>query len=157
MIGIGKTFDGPAKRNAGNDNNIEMDFMGNNFKTNHGGTSAARGYELEIKKNLTKNSALSLSYDHEGKDRLVNRDGIATQLWYIYPLSAQWTASVGAGPYIAKNKLVSDETTLNGLISIEFKKYLGNRASAFVRFSRISDFKGDNDRYVLSFGVAKKF
>jgi hypothetical protein len=157
MIGIGKNFGGPSNHTDKGDGSLEVGLIGNHFKTNHGGTEAAQGYQVEMKKMVSKNSAISLSYMNEGKDSMVDRDGIATQVWYVEPLSDKWSVSAGAGPYVAKNKLESNQNKVSGLISIEIKRDIGSKTTAFVRINRIADFKEDKDRDILSIGVSRKF
>lgn len=158
MIGIGKNFGAVSSNHSEKDDgSLEVGLIGNHFKTNHGGTHASEGYQVEMKKMVSKDTAVSLSYMHEGKDSMVEREGIATQVWFVQPLSNKWSVSAGAGPYIAKNKLESNENKMNGIISIEIKRELGSQTTAFVRINRIADFQEDKDRDILSIGVARKF
>ena len=157
MVGVGKVFDASKDTEKSVSDNMEVSVIGDHFKTNHGGTNAAEGYQLEVKQGFTDHTAISFSYMHEGKDQLVDREGAATQLWYVQPLPHNMSVSVGAGPYFAKNKLADQDGNLNALISVEVKKDIGKHTSIFIRANRISDFSGSNDRDLIGLGVAAKF
>ncbi|MBY0413764.1 MAG: hypothetical protein K2Q18_06350, partial [Bdellovibrionales bacterium] len=87
----------------------------------------------------------------------VDRQGVTAELWYTEPLTKTVYASVGAGAYLADNKLDKTDGKVNGLVSIEFGKNIGKHSKVFIRLNRIADFKGSNDRDVIGFGVAGKF
>lgn len=154
LIGFGKSFDSKSELSS---NKNELVLIGDHFKTNHGSTSSAEGYQIELKRKVTEDTDLSASYLHEGKDILVDRQGVAVQYWYSQKLPNNWTMGAGAGPYLATNKLEDSSNHLNTIISFEFKKEIKNDLGFFVRFNRISDFSGSNDRDMLGLGISKKF
>lgn len=159
LIGLGMNLDTPAKAKkdkAEFDAETEVALMWDHFKTNHHVTKSADGFQLEGKRKLSENTNLSVSYIKEGKDSLVDRQGVAAQYWYAQKLDKGWTVSAGAGPYIAKNKLSSNKESINALISFEFKKDLTKNESFFVRLNRIADFDGSNDRDVFIVGISGK-
>ena len=133
--------------------------MGANFKTNRNGTDAALGGVVELKQYEGEHFALSVSLIEEGTDALVKRAGVAFQAWYVLPASESWSLSTGAGPYLVEDRLDSYETRLDGLISLDVQRHIGNLESGrglLVRFSRIvSD--DHTDRDIFAIGFAQKF
>ncbi len=153
MIGFGKDFE--THPNSEGDNKVAV--MWSHFKTNHHITHSADGVQVEVKHKLTDNTDISASYMREGKDNLVDRQGVAVQYWYSQEFPKKWVVSVGAGPYIAENKLSPNKGNFNGLISMELKKEVTKDTNVFVRLTRIADFAGSNDRDDFAIGVARHF
>lgn len=155
MIGAGRTFSGP-KNPIDSEKDFSMDFAVNNFKTNHGGTDSAKGFQIDAKKQLSDNNSLVVVLMNEGKDTRVDRKGIAAQLWHEVQLNDKWSAGAGVGPYLAKNNMDKNSGVVNGLISFGASRKIGKEWKGFIRFSRIADFKGSNDRDIVGFGLEKK-
>jgi hypothetical protein len=157
MVGIGKNFGERPTGGKGSDGKTEVAFIGDMFITNHGDVDTKpAGFQIEAKRTLSDNTAGSISYMKEGKDSRVDRQGVATEYWYFEKLPKSVTVSVGAGAYIASNKLDKDSGKVNGLISIEVKKDITKNVSVYFRVNRIADFKGSNDRDVIGIGIAGK-
>ncbi len=155
LVGIGMNFG----EHISSEVPIQITIIGANFKTNRSGTDANVGGQIEVKQYEGENLALSVSLIQEGDDALVERSGVATQVWYAWPASESWTLSAGAGPYFTQNRLSSNGTELDGLISIEAEREVGdpqNGVSLLVRFSRIVT-DDDIDRDIFAIGIAKKF
>lgn len=127
-------------------------------KTNHGVSSSSPAYSMEAGKVVNENFAVSVSAIDEGDDRvLVDRRGIAAQVWYVQPLNKRWTASAGAGPYVASNKRGTDRNEVNGLITVRFTRALGNRANSWrlnFDFNRVAS-RDHNDRDIFRIGAQK--
>lgn len=157
LVGAEVKFGGPSEGATNTGKKTEVAVIGDHFKTNHGGTSAAQGYQIEMKGSLTEHTAGSVSYMYEGKDTRVDRQGVATQYWYVQQLPQNVSVSAGAGPYVAQNQLDKSSVPVNGLISMEIKKDVNKNVSVFVRINRIADFSGSNDRDILGLGVSAKF
>lgn len=159
MVGVGKNFDS-KKRSTGSDSkkDVEVAVIGDLFITNHGDVDETpKGYQIEVKKELSAHTAASVSYMKEGVDSRVDRQGVAAEFWYAEPLSKNMSISAGAGVYLADNKLDKNDGKVNGIISIEVKRKVGKDMNVFVRVNRIADFKGSNDRDVIGVGLAGKF
>ncbi|MDD4975906.1 MAG: hypothetical protein PHY93_16230 [Bacteriovorax sp.] len=157
MIGVGKVFGSSKDSAKTDDGKTEISLMGETYKTNHPIHGAPHGYQIEAKEEISTHAALSLSYLHEGKDALVDRQGVATQLWYVQPITNKTTISVGAGPYFADNKLDNTNGIVNALVSIDAKRNITEDTSISLRFSRIVDFSGDNDRDIFGVAISTKF
>ena len=73
-------------------------------QTNQALREAARSATLEAKQYGGK-WAMSLKAVLEGDDQvLVDRRGVAAQLWFVQPITAAWQVCAGAGPDIAQNR-----------------------------------------------------
>lgn len=159
LLGLGMqidTFKIPKDSTLSSDGKNEVAVIWDHFKTNHHTTHSADGFQVELKHKTSDQTNVSLSYVKEGRDSLVDRQGLAAQYWYAEKLEKGWTVSAGAGPYIAENNLTPNAGPLNALISFEFKKDVTDDSSFFVRLNRIADFKGSNDRDVFSIGINSK-
>lgn len=130
----------------------QVSIMGSMYRTNRGGTSGSFGGQVEVKQYITDHLAFSASWLREGEDALVDRQGLALQAWFVLPITERWAFSVGAGPYIAHNKQVTNDYEFNGVIStqIECRAYRGT--SFFGRLGRLVT-RDDTDRDVVELGI----
>jgi hypothetical protein len=163
LFGIGKDFPIGGYHdhaNSTNDESMSIGVMGGNTITNHGGTKSSRNAGVELKKYYSNGLALSVSSIYEGDDgSRVDRGGIATQVWFVQPVTNKWTASAGAGPYFAINKRGSDNLSTNALISIRAERTVGKASKGikvFVDFSRVVS-SDNNDRDMVRIGIQKRF
>jgi hypothetical protein len=128
---------------------IELNVIGASFKTNRSGTEHALGYQIEAKTPIRENVDVSASYIEEGKDELVDRRGAAFQIWKKQPFTEKSSVNAGVGPYFAEG--------INGLLSLELRKKIGEKNDIFFRFSRIADFKSDKtDRDMFGIGYSHR-
>ncbi len=159
LIGIGKDFD-PAPYQSGADSSqkpLWFSVMGGTSKTNHGGTSGAKGASVEIKQ-YDGPWATSLTGIVEGDDGVrVDRQGVAVQGWFIQPLNNKWTVSAGAGPYLANNQRDSGKMELDGLVTIQVERSIGKKWKVFASFSRVASFSKNNDRDLARVGISRQF
>jgi hypothetical protein len=126
-------------------------------QTNQALRQAARSGTFEAKQYGGK-WAMSLKAVLEGDDRVqVDRRGVATQLWFVQPLTASWQVSAGVGPYVAENWRNQNRTGVHGLISMQFERNIGARNKAFFAFSRVKSFQQANDRDIFHLGVTRSF
>jgi hypothetical protein len=160
LVGVGKYFDYPTGRTepASGGEPLWLGLAGVHGQTNHGGTETSAGYSLEAKKHYGR-WATSVSAIIEGDDDVrVDRKGVALQGWLVQPMTKNWTASAGFGPYIAtNNRSRSDDYRLMALFSLQLDRAIGNDWRAFANFSRVNTFREKNDRDLLRIGVMKSF
>jgi hypothetical protein len=94
----------------------------------------------------------------EGDDDVrVHRKGVAIQGWFIQPLSENWAASAGIGPYVATNQRGSDNFQLHGLITLQVERFITNKWKGLVSFSRVATFTEENDRDLFRIGLMRQF
>jgi hypothetical protein len=162
MVGIGKDFDflsnGHEEAASGSQDPVWFSVMAGDSKTNHGGTKATMGYAVEAKKYSTEGPwAQSVSAIMEGDDgSRVDRQGVAYQGWFVQPVSENWTASAGIGPYAAKNSRESG-AEIDGLITIQVERSIGKNWKVFANFNRVASFRKNNDRDMGRIGISRKF
>ncbi|MDB5950340.1 MAG: hypothetical protein JWR65_2195 [Massilia sp.] len=126
-------------------------------QTNQAQRQAARSGTFEAKQYGGK-WAMSLKAVSEGDDQvMVDRRGVAAQLWLVQPITAAWQVCAGAGPYVAQNRRDNNSTGVHGLITMQFERNVGERSKAFFAFSRIKSFQQANDRDVFHVGVTRAF
>lgn len=160
LVGVGKYFDPvPARMQSESSGNpIWLGVSAGVAKTNHGDTEGALGFTAEAKKYHGSPWATSISGHSEGNDDIrVNRHGVAVQGWFVQPLTEQWAASAGIGPYAAINKRGSGKLQLHGLITLQVERFIGKEWKGFVSFSRVVTFKETNDRDLFRIGVMRQF
>ncbi len=158
LLGIGMNFGSHSASDISEDP-LQISIMGANFKTNRSQTNASIGGHIEVKQYDGEHLAFSVGWIREGNDLLVNRSGVTTQAWVVWPVSENWRLSAGVGPYLASNQLQSDATELDGLISMEVQRQVGdleNGMSLIARFSRIAT-DDSTDRDIFAIGIAKKY
>jgi hypothetical protein len=126
-------------------------------QTNQAMRQAARSGTLEAKQ-YGGRWALSLKAVLEGDDQvMVDRRGVAAQLWFVQPITASWQVSAGAGPYVAQNRRDQDSTGVHGLITMQFERNIGELTKAYFAFSRVKSFQQANDRDIFHLGVTRAF
>ncbi|MBS1970738.1 MAG: hypothetical protein JSU04_10540 [Bdellovibrionales bacterium] len=163
LVGVGKDFSASHFRDSADyagDGSVWLDVMGGNTITNHGGTESAKNAAVELKKYYSNGMALSVSGIHEGDDGVrTDRNGVATQVWFVQPISEKWSMSAGVGPYFAINKRGSNNLQTNALISVRAERTVGDSkkgVKVFVDFSRVVS-SDNNDRDMMRVGVQKRF
>ena len=146
MIGIGQDFDGEGfDRSSDDPQMFRFSIIGSHYKTNHGGTTAAQGLQIEVGKKLSENIEVAVVYIDEGDDERVDRAGVSAMVYYELPLTENWSTMAGVGPYVAKNARGTDEVKLNGIITLGANYQISERYSVGARFSRIVDPNEDED------------
>ena len=162
LVGVGKHFGYPAGRtepaSTWSGEPLWLGAAGVHGQTNHGGTETSSGFSLEAKKHYGR-WATSVSAIMEGDDEVrVDRKGVALQGWFVQPLTQNWTASAGFGPYIAANpRSNSDDYRLMALFSLQLDRAIGKDWTAFANFSRVNTFRQKNDRDLLRIGFMRSF
>lgn len=160
LVGVGKHFGYPARRTepAFASDPLWLGVAGVHGQTNHGGTETSSGVSLEAKKHYGR-WASSVSAIIEGDDEVrVDRKGVALQGWFVQPMTQQWTASAGFGPYIAANtRTDSDDYRLMALFSLQLDRAIGKDWTAFANFSRVNTFREKNDRDLVRVGFMRSF
>jgi hypothetical protein len=160
VVGIGKEIGAERSSNPGGVTDGHPVWLGASYgfaQTNQSGPGYRPAYTLEAKQYYGQ-FAVSLSGVEEGNDGVrVNRHGIAVQAWYVQPFTQNWSISAGAGPYFAKNKLSTDNTSLNGLFSVQIDRNLGKQWKVFTNFGRVITFTNKNDVDLVTFGFMRRF
>jgi hypothetical protein len=159
MLGIGRHFtDTPPY--ADGETLRDRVWIGASYgtsQTTQAGRQAARSATLEAKQYEGK-WATSVKAVLEGDDQvLVDRRGIAAQLWFVQPITTGWQVSAGAGPYVARNRRTNNSIGVHGLITMQFERNMGERNKAFFAFSRVKSFQEANDRDMFHLGVTHAF
>jgi hypothetical protein len=125
--------------------------------TSQSGTQDANGAMFEAKQYGGK-WAMSFKAIFEGDDRTrVDRRGVAAQFWFVQPLTPDWSAQAGIGPYFAENRREGNRTGTLGLITLQFERTLSDQTKAFFAFHRVQTFRESNDRDLFHLGVLKSF
>lgn len=161
LVGLGKEIGAQRTESGSSDpTNGHPLWLGGSYgfaQTNHSGPGRRTAYSLETKQYF-ENFAWSLSAIDEGSDgQLVDRRGIAAQAWYVQPVSEKWSLSGGAGPYVARNKLDGNGTTLNALVTIQVDRTIGKDWKAFGNFGRVITFRDKNDADLITIGLMRSF
>ena len=159
LVGVGKYFDSLPVRahSASSGNPIWLGVAAGPSQTNHGDSGRTLGFSAEAKKYYAPHWAASISAQVEGNDDVrVHRNGVAIQGWFVQPLTENWAASVGIGPYAAVNNLEAGHLQLHGLITFQVERSVGRKWKGFVSFSRVAAFSDKNDRDLVRFGVMKQ-
>lgn len=160
LVGVGKYFDQvPVRAQPESSGSpIWLGLAAGVSQTNHGVSEGAIGYSVELKKYYGSHWGASITGIMEGDDDVrVHRDGLAVQGWFVQPLSENWAASAGIGPYIAINQRGSDDFQLHGLITLQVERFITNTWKGLVSFSRVATFTEENDRDLLRIGVMRQF
>ena len=160
VIGLGKEIGATRSSTPGGASDGHPIWLGASYgfaQTNHSGPGYRPSYSLEAKQYYHQ-FAVSLSGVEEGNDGVrVDRRGIAAQAWYVQPFSENWSVSAGAGPYVSKNKLGTDRTTLSGLFSVQVDRSIGKDWKVFTNFARVVTFTDKNDADLVTFGFMRRF
>jgi hypothetical protein len=158
MVGIGRHFTRAPPypgSGAGRDQLWLGAAVGRSI-TNLSGGRGATGGMLEARQYFGK-WAGSFKVIYEGDDgRRVDRQGAAVQLWFVQPLTPDWTVGAAAGPYFADNRRQEEDTT-HGLFTVEIDRTLSDRTKAFFAFNRVKTFRQTNDRDLYQLGVLTVF
>jgi hypothetical protein len=158
MLGVGRDFTDPP---AYPDDDVggERVWIAASYgtsQTTQSGRPSARSATLEAKQYEGK-WAGSVKAVLEGDDQvLVDRRGVAAQLWFVQPITERWQVSAGAGPYVARNRR-TDSTGIHALITMQFERNMGERNKAFFAFSRVKSFQEANDRDLFHLGLTHAF
>jgi hypothetical protein len=159
MLGIGRHFTGvpPFANTDPARSRLWLAASYGTSQTNQALRQAARSGTVEAKQ-YGGRWAMSLTAVLEGDDQvLVDRRGVAAQLWFVQPITPSWQVCAGAGPYVAENRRVKNSTGVHGLITMQFERNMGERTKAFFAFSRVKSFQQANDRDIFHLGVTRAF
>lgn len=160
LVGVGKYFDQvPTSRQLESSGNPTwLGVTAGVSQTNHGVSDESTGFSVELKKYYGSQWGASIAGIMEGDDDIrVHRQGVAVQGWFVQPLSENWAASAGIGPYVATNKRGSDNFQLHGLITLQIERFIATKWKGLVSFSRVATFTEENDRDLFRIGVMRQF
>ncbi len=160
LVGVGKYFDQvPTSRQLESSGNPTwLGVTAGVSQTNHTVAEPSTGFSAELKKYYGSQWGASISGIIEGDDEVrVHRQGVAVQGWFVQPLSENWAASAGIGPYVATNKRGSGDLQLHGLITLQVERFIAPKWKGLVSFSRVVTFTEENDRDLFRIGVMRRF
>ena len=160
LVGVGKYFDQvPLRRQfESSENPTWLSVNAGISQTNHAVANGSKGFSVELKKYYGSSWGVSIAGLKEGDDKIrVDRQGVAAQGWFVQPLSENWTASAGIGPYVATNKRGSDNLQLHGLITVQVERFIAPKWKGLVSFSRVVTFQEENDRDLFRIGLMRQF
>jgi hypothetical protein len=160
LVGVGKYFDQVpvSKQLESSGNPIWLGLTAGTSQTNHGVAEVSTGFSVELKKYYGSHWGTSITGIMEGDDDVrVHRKGVAIQGWFVQPLSENWAASAGIGPYVATNQRGSDNFQLHGLITLQVERFITNKWKGLVSFSRVATFTEENDRDLFRIGLMRQF
>ena len=122
----------------------------------------ARAYGLEYRDTVTQNMEWSVTALNEGRIGLVQRRGVAAQLWLLRPLTDRTVLELGGGGYLMRDRINRDSTTepskthLVPIVTLGARYRLSPLWRAQVSFSRVvTDYHRDSD--ILLVGVGRLF
>jgi len=122
----------------------------------------ARAFGLEYRDTVTQNMEWSATLLNEGRIGLVERKGVAAQLWLLRPFTDNTVLEIGGGGYLMRdqvnreNALEETKTHLVPIVSLGMRYRLSPDWRAQFTWSRvITDYHRDSD--VLLIGVGRVF
>ncbi|WP_432454375.1 hypothetical protein ACRRS0_02665 [Agarivorans sp. QJM3NY_29] len=166
LIGLGFDIDNanhqsrPASSAWLNDLSISLV----NTKINHGGPTTTIGYSIDMAKHFNHHLALSLAYiDEGGNNGASSRHGFTSQLWKIVPLGSHFEGRIGAGGYLAQDKIEHRSAyDLKGIISFGVNYFPAwhffDSGYFGLSLSRVMDYQGhQDDADLLRLSIGKRF
>lgn len=122
----------------------------------------ARAYGLEYRGTVTQNMEWSATLLTEGRVGLVERRGVAAQLWLLRPFTERIVLAMGGGGYLMRDQINRDDaaeasiTRLVPIVSIGMRYRISPDWRAQLSWSRVvTSYHRDAD--VLLVGVGKMF
>ena len=122
----------------------------------------ARAYGLEYRGTVTQNMEWSATLLNEGRVGLVERKGVAAQLWLLRPFTERIVLELGGGGYLMRDRVNRDDASeeskshLVPIVSIGIRYRISPDWRAQLSWSRVvTDYHRDSD--VLLLGVGKMF
>lgn len=122
----------------------------------------ARAYGVEYRDTVTQNMEWSAALLNEGRIGLVQRKGVAAQLWLLRPFTERSVLELGGGGYLMRDRINRDDATeeskthLVPIVTIGMRYRFSPEWRAQFSWSRvITDYHRDSD--VLLLGVGKVF
>ncbi|WP_426109880.1 hypothetical protein [Massilia sp. PWRC2] len=122
----------------------------------------ARAYGLEYRDTLTQNVEWSATALNEGRIGLVQRRGVAAQLWLLRPLTDRTVLELGGGGYLMRDQINRDSVTepskthLVPIVTLGARYRVSPLWRAQLSFSRVvTDYHRDSD--ILLVGVGRLF
>ena len=153
MVGLNQDLGGDRTEGESADedsskNNVSV--WGGSAITNRDGQKGHLGYQAEFQHAQNDAVRYSASVIDEGNSTMTNRVGVAGQVWYVAPAAGRFTASVGAGPYVADEREPANHgVKLLGVISLRVEGAVTPKTSCGVRMNRIvSGYNEDEDMFM---------
>ncbi|MDL2357494.1 MAG: hypothetical protein QFF03_19750 [Pseudomonadota bacterium] len=122
----------------------------------------ARAYGVEYRDTVTQNMEWSVTALNEGRIGLVQRKGVAAQVWLLRPFTDRTVLELGGGGYAMRDRVNRSDATeesknhLVPIVTIGMRYRLTPDWRAQLSFSRVvTDYHRDSD--ILLVGVGKVF
>jgi hypothetical protein len=122
----------------------------------------APAYGIEYRDTVTQNMEWSVTALNEGRIGLVQRKGVAGQLWLLRPFTDRTVLELGGGGYLMRDRVNRNDATeeskthLVPIVTIGMRYRLSPDWRAQLSFSRVvTDYHRDSD--ILLVGVGKVF
>ena len=122
----------------------------------------ARAYGIEYRDTVTQNMEWSVTALNEGRVGLVQRKGVAAQIWLLRPFTDRTVLELGGGGYQMRDRVNRGDATeeskkhLVPIITIGMRYRINPDWRAQLSFSRVvTDYHRDSD--ILLVGVGKVF
>ena len=122
----------------------------------------ARAWGIEYRDTVTLNTEWSVTALNEGRIGLVQRKGLAGQLWLLRPFTERTVLELGGGLYLMRDRINRDDaseaskTHLMPIVTIGMRYRIDPAWRAQLSFSRVvTDYHRDSD--ILLIGVGKVF
>jgi hypothetical protein len=155
FVGVGYSFDEKPPEKSIAEQNIEFSVWGGNSHTTRAGADMVHGFQVEVKKIVTDHIAYSVSIIDEGNTGVTDREGVVGQVWYAVQSDKDWNFSVGAGPYIAYDR-IEGRTHLVGVASVRITKKISKEVRIGFTFNRVVT-GNDRDQDMFLIGIQKDF
>ena len=153
MVGLNQDLGGEhAEGDSASDDDAKdnVSVWGGSAITNRAGQQGHLGYQAEFQHAQNDAVRYSGSVIDEGNSTISNRVGVAGQVWYVAPAAGRFTASVGAGPYVAEERDPANHgVKLLGVISLRVEGAVTSKTSCGVRMNRVvSGYNEDEDMFM---------
>ncbi len=159
FVGVGYAYVKEPEQSVAEKNisekNISFGVMGGNSHTTRAGADMVRGFQVEVKKMASNDMAYSVSVVEEGDTNVTDRSGIVGQVWYVTKSTTGWEFNIGAGPYIAYDR-IENKTKLVSMASMRLSKQITPTVRIGITFNRVMT-SNDKDQDMFLFGVEKQF
>ena len=166
LIGLGYTYDASVlpgssageaswQSDSARPNEVSGSFgrtYVNNFES-----ETATAYQLEYRRNLSRNVDWTVGVLREGAPGPINRTGALTEIWGTRTLLHDRAAiGIGIGPYLAYDSKDANRTHLSGVVSITGSYKLPGNLIARATWHRVTT-RYDRDTDVFLLGAGYRF
>ncbi|ACD97128.1 hypothetical protein [Trichlorobacter lovleyi] len=169
LVGVGYQLDKPSQPKPSYDRQERWDQTCNNEITLLVGRTITNSFDserstalsIEYRRRLLNYLDWTLSWLHEGDNRLIRRDGVASQLWVVKNfMDERISLGLGAGAYLAidqqANHYQDSDRVISAISTLTGSYHLTSRWSLRASWNRIVT-NYDRDTDVIMGGVGYRF